>query len=211
MSEIENSLEILNAFFGESPAKKIRELNKYLTVSDRTQISQLLSKEKIGSNLIHSTYLVKNISAQIDTKLHCLGIIYLLDKLLDEKEIIESLALGADNQSEYDLVTNSRIAEFNFGEWKGKDSMRRKKLFQDYFKLAESTTSKRKILYVYERNPVLKFLQSSSAFSNILDKEESLRIAFNKKYGNSLTYVKEYYEKKKEVVEIIEIKGLLTK
>ncbi|MBK7228476.1 MAG: hypothetical protein IPH97_06360 [Ignavibacteriales bacterium] len=209
MTEIEESLEILNSFFGDNPTKKIGELNKSLAASDRTQINQLLSEEKIGRNLIHSAYLIKKISAQIDTKLHCLGIIYLLNKLLDEDEIIESLALGSDNQSEFDLVTNHRIAEFKFGEWKGKDSMRRKKLFQDYFNLAESSSSKRKILYVYELDPVLKFLQSSSDFSNILDKEESLRIAFRKKYGNSLTFVKEYYAIKDRLVEIIEFKELL--
>lgn len=209
MTDIEESLNTLKLFFRTNPTEKIKELNKIFTNTSKNQIVEILSNEKINTDLLQSAYLVKHISAQIDVKIHCLGILFLLGIILVENEIIESLALGADSTSEFDLTTNFRVAEFKFAEWKGGDSMRSKKLFQDYFKLAEYETSKRKMLYVYERDPVEYFLTSSSSFTNILDKEESIRIAFNSTYGNSLEFVNQYYQLKKDEVEIIGIKQLL--
>lgn len=63
---------------------------------------------------------IKRLSAQIDVKLHALGILLCPLHILKEQpgEQMESFSLGAANPGRaFDLVTSHRVAEFKFIHW----------------------------------------------------------------------------------------------
>ena len=84
MAELEESLNALKLFFGTEPREKIKELRETFSNTGQNQIIELLSTEKINFNLLESAYLIKQISSQIDTKIHCIVILFLLGKIIKE-------------------------------------------------------------------------------------------------------------------------------
>lgn len=139
---------------------------------------------------------MKRLAGQINVVVHALGILLCLPHVLKEGEHVEYLSLGAGNTGrEFDLETNYRVAEFKFINWHGgPESIRQNQIFKDFFLLAESETTKHKVLYVIGKHYPLKFFNGGRALASVLSKDEKVRALFNARFGNRFTKVLDYYQ-----------------
>jgi hypothetical protein len=100
---------------------------------------------------------------------------FCVSELLEGEEVVEWLSLGAGNTGKsFDLVTNRRIAEFTFIDWKGGSaSIRRQKVFKDFYLLAEAQTDKRQFLYFLGQEHAPRTFQTTTACVDMLRKDVS--------------------------------------
>jgi hypothetical protein len=126
-----------------------------------------------------------------------------LPELLEEGEPIEAVSLAAGNtEKSFDLVTDRRIAEFTFIDWKGgSESIRKQKLFKDFYLLAEADTTKRRYLYFLGDQHAPKVFSSRSTCEGMLQKFATLQKRFVTQYGPTLS-VREYFGVKKDLVRL---------
>jgi hypothetical protein len=141
---------------------------------------------------------IKRVAAQIDNILHATGMLLCLPELLEDGESIVAVSLAAGNMGKrFDLVTDRRIAEFTFIDWKGgPESIRRQKLFKDFYQLAEADTTKRRYLYFLGDLHAPKVFQSRSTCEGMLRKYAILRDTFLEHYDAALR-VREYHDAKR--------------
>jgi hypothetical protein len=120
---------------------------------------------------------------------------------LEDSERIEAVSLAAGNTGKpFDLVTDRRIAEFTFIDWKGgSESIRKQKLFKDFYRLAEADTTKRRYLYFLGDKHAPRVFASATSCKDMLQKYAPLRDAFLEGYDATLS-VREYFEMKKTLV-----------
>jgi hypothetical protein len=117
---IEGALRAIEEFRGSSLAATIAGIEARLASATTADTIALNAGLALDRFLIASAAEVKRASAQIDVIIHTLGILYSLPHLLEEGELVETVSLGAGNAgSDFDLVTNCRIAEFKFIYWQG--------------------------------------------------------------------------------------------
>jgi hypothetical protein len=118
-----------------------------------------------------------------------------MEELLEAGEVITGVSLAAGNTGrEFDLVTDRRIAEFTFIDWKGgAESIRKQKIFKDFYLLADAATDKRRELYFLGARHAHKVFSSKSSCAGMLRKFAFLREKFIQQYGSKMT-VREYYE-----------------
>ena len=148
----------------------------------------------------------KKIFSQLNTVIHATGILLYSRKILLNNEKIESMSLGAGNTNkDFDLVTDKRIAEFKFIEWKGRDSIRQNSVFCDFYKLLKSKTPKKNELYINDKESVLKFLNGKRAIKSLLSKNQELYKLFTEEYGEKYNEVGKFYRDYKDQVSIIEL------
>ena len=161
----------------------------------------------VDKSLIASAAQVKRASAQIDVVIHTAGILYSLPYLLGEEEIVESISLGAGNAgSDFDLVTNQRIAEFKFIYWQGgSESVRKKTFFQDYFKLIRDQSQRAKYFYLLNTEIPLRFLSGKSQALKMLDRNRRLADDFQQMYGTTFQTVGEYYSAHRDQVKFVNL------
>ena len=83
-------------------------------------------------DLLRAAVVVKRAAAQIDEIVRTAGMLLCLPELLEDGEQIEGVSLAAGNTGKaFDLVTDRRIAEFTFIDWKGgSESIRKQKFFK---------------------------------------------------------------------------------
>jgi len=106
----------------------------------------------------------------------------------------------------FDLVTDRRIAEFTFIDWKGgPESIRKQKLFKDFYQLAEADTTKRRYLYFLGDEHAPKVFTSRTFCKEMLQKYAHLRDAFVEAHDVTLS-VREYYDEKKNLVILEDLK-----
>jgi len=205
--DIADAIKQLEQFKGESLTRTINELARHLSNKSVSDVTRINESFHIHSNLMTAALAVKQMSAQIDVLLHASCISYVLPFILDENEIIQSVSLGADNsESDFDLVTDQRIAEFKFILWKVKgNAVREKTLFGDFFKLAREDTHKRKCLYLLNKAIPERFLQGKRDVLKTLDNNEKLRSAFTQKYNQTFTTVGQYYRAHKDSILIVDL------
>ena len=111
------NIEVIKEING-SLTEKIKEWEK---VKDISKLENFENIKDVYSNALEA----KKIFSQLNTIIHATGILLYSSRILQKGEIIESMSLGAGNTNkDFDLVTNIRIAEFKFIEWKGRDSIR---------------------------------------------------------------------------------------
>jgi hypothetical protein len=84
------------------------------------------------------------------------------------------------------------VAEFTFIEWRGNDNTRLQKIFKDFYRLAEFTTSKLKEFWVTDDRYVLKYLMSGSSVRIATHKHRDVWESFQRKYP-AIESVSDYY------------------
>jgi hypothetical protein len=208
MRELLSAFELVQAFKGSSLASRIALLEREAEQRTTDQLADLLATGRITTQLLRSALDVKRAVSQIDEVVHAVGTLLALTDILDQHEFIESLSLGAGNTGRvFDLETNRRVAEFTFIDWKGgPESIRKQKLFKDFYCLAESTTPKDRYIYVLGDDHAQRVFTIRSPCKGMLRKFADLQRAFVEKYGAEIT-VREYYLLKKDLVRIVDLKS----
>ena len=190
-----------------SLTETIADIEAQLTDERAAQVDAASQSFGIDGGLLMAAAEVKQASAQIDVVIHAVGILYALPHILGEDEVIEGLSLGAGSAgSDFDVVTNQRIAEFKFIQWQGgSNALRKVTLFQDFFKLVRETTQKEKVLYLLDTEIPLRFLQGSSQIRWLLARNRQLRDDFEARYGQTYRAVGEYYKAHQDEVHIMNL------
>ncbi|MEG2936506.1 MAG: hypothetical protein RR844_08455 [Clostridium sp.] len=209
--EVIKSIETLIKHYSNSNlTNNICSLQKQLANTSGKDLAEVVNEDENSLTTLKAAMEVKSLMGQINIIIHALGIINSLPYILENEEVIESVSLGADNSgSEFDLVTNKRIAEFKFIAWKGKDSMRLKTTFIDYYELVEYETNKEKDLYLIDSTYFIKCLKGKRKFSNILSKNTKIAKEFEEKYGAKYTFIYEYFNDNLDKVNIISLKEIV--
>lgn len=134
-----------------------------------------------------------------------------LPHILERDERIESVSLGAGNTGRgHDLVTNRQIAEFKFIQWRGgSESIRQNSLFIDLFNLASTKTSKRRYMYVVDREHPDRFLANRRALSSVLSRNTGAAARFKALHGEQFKTVADYADHIKDRVEIVDLREIV--
>lgn len=204
---IEDALLQINRFKGGGLAETIGRIESALARADASRARVANDSFGISYNLLMDAASVKQASAQINVVIHAVGILFALPRILQPKEIVESVSLGAGNAgSGFDLVTNQRIAEFKFTHWQGgAEALRKKTLFQDFYKLAREQTPKKKILYLLNTDIPRRFLCGNRQIRLVLDRNRRLADDFEKRYGDRYRTVGEYYQDHRNDVQLVNL------
>lgn len=211
--ELADALNKINDFRGYGLGNKLDTIQRDFEGCTLATAASLYPKYEIDTTLLEAATTIKDASRQIDEVIHAVGILKFLPNILQVDEVIDSLSLGAGNTGKpFDLITNLRIAEFTFIYWKGgAESIRQNKLFKDFFNLAESDTQKRRCLYVLASSIPLEFFNGGRSIESVLSKNLRLFNTFQEKYGTRFTRVKDYYDYRKDTVEIVDLSELTKK
>jgi len=207
MTFIVDALRQIEQFRGQSLATTIAKLESRLAGAGNQEITAINADICLNGSMVASAAKVKRASAQIDVIIHTIGILHSLPYILDPEEIIESTSLGAGNAgSDFDVVTNRRVAEFKFIYWQGgSDAVRKKTFFQDYFKLIRNQSHRAKYFYLLNTDIPLRFLSGNSKTLRILDRNRRLADEYEKLYGNQYQTVGEFYRAHKDRVEFVNL------
>jgi hypothetical protein len=202
-AEILDALDRLARFRGSNLAATIARLEHQVSAKTGDSLNALLGDAGVTRELLQAAVRVKRAAAQIDEVVHALGMLLCLPELLAKHERIEAVSLGAGNTGKaFDLETDRRVAEFTFIDWKGgPESIRRQKIFKDFYLLAEATTPKDRYLYFLGDEHAPKVFQSRSPCKGMLRKFAELQQGFIQAYGATMT-VKDYYQAKRGLVEL---------
>ena len=195
------ALDRVALFRGENLTRTVGRLEGIVAGQNRHALESLVVGEVVTLELLRSAVLVKRAAAQIDSVVHATGMLLCLPEILEDDERIMTVSLAAGNTGKsFDLVTDRRIAEFTFIDWKGgPESIRKQKLFKDFYQLAEADTTKRRCLYFLGDLHAPKVFRSRSTCKGMLRKFAVLRDAFLERYDASLR-VRDYYDAKKHLV-----------
>lgn len=207
-NELIAALARINQFKSGSLRETISKMQQQLAGAGLAKVKLENQTLGVDQGLLLAAAAVKQASAQIDTLIHAAGILYALPHILRPDEVVESLSLGADNaQSEFDLMTDQRIAEFKFIYWQGgSEAMRKKTLFQDFVKLAREQTSKEKYLYLLDVDIPRRFLRGGRNVLKVLDKDRHLADDFVARYGQTYRTVGEYYRDHEQTIQLVDLK-----
>jgi hypothetical protein len=198
-----DALDRLSQFRGLGLAATVARLEQSASTKTNQTIRALLGQESVNQELLQAAVRVKRAAAQIDEVVHAVGMLLCLPELLEEGEVIEAVSLAAGNTGKsFDLVTDARIAEFTFIDWKGgSESIRKQKLFKDFYILAEADTAKRRYLYFLGDKHAPNVFKSRSPCKGMLRKFAGLQQKFVNRYGPTML-VRDFYEEKRDVVAL---------
>lgn len=178
---------------------------------DASEVTPWLHAAMVSSETLEAALLVKRMAGQINVLVHSIGILTALPYILEAGETIESLSLGAGNTGRaHDLVTNRRIAEFKFTDWRsGPESIRQNGLFADLFSLASDPVEKIKVLYVVGKAIPLRFLENQRSLASVLSRNELLAKRFRQECGDQFITVRDYYETVRSQVDIVDLADVM--
>lgn len=211
MLSIIDAAKKLQAFEQGVLTDRISVLEKEMNASNLTSCKSKLNSAGIDDSLLVAALTMKRISGQINVIIHALGILLALPKILQRNERVESLSLGAGNSGkDFDVVTNQRVAEFKFIDWKGgPESIRQNSIFKDFFNLAEYETDKERFLYITGIQQPLKFFQGGRALKSVMSLNSKVWKNFQDKYGSRFEKVQNYYKYRKDRVRIVDLNTIL--
>ena len=200
--------------FGAGPAltARIKEFEAVGSGLRPRQIEKVLAREDVGAELIAAARTIKALAGQVNVIMHAAGILVSLPYILESSEIVESLSLGAGNTGrDHDLVTDRRIAEFKFIDWRpARNTIRQNVLFADVFSVASAKTDKRRIVYVLGTEHAMKFLRGGRAISSVLSRSSKVRVGFYDRYGtDTFATVRDYWASVCDSVEILDLRELV--
>ena len=198
-------------FMGNDLSKTIRDCEDQFSQKPyKNNLKGALEERKIDRRLLDSCFEAKKMFSQINTIIHSVGILVCLPNILAKNEEVCKLSLGAGNTGKaFDLETNMRVAEFKFIDWKGgPESIRQNGVFKDFFTLAESETTRKKELYIFCPEIVMKFFNGNRSISSVTSKDTKLRDIFATRY-KKLKVVSDYYNLKKRAVSILDLEQFL--
>jgi hypothetical protein len=197
------------AFFAKPDMLTLRiaDLERHLARRTREQALVDLNTEEVTPALLQAALSVKRMAGQINVIVHAVGILVSLAYVLEPRERIESLSLGAGNTGRlHDLETDRQIGEFKFIEWRGgPEAIRQNSLFVDLFNLASAETTKRRVLYVVGKEMPMRFLRNRRALSSVLSKNQAVADRFRALHGDRFATVRDYYETVADRVEIVDL------
>ena len=204
---IDDALRQIERFRGPSLKKTVADFETRLSGASKKDVVAINTTAHLDKTLVASAAQVKRASAQIDTVIHTIGILYSLPYLLEDSEIVKSVSLGAGNAgSDFDLVTDRRIAEFKFIYWQGgSEAVRKKSFFEDYFKLIRDQSKRAKYFYLLNTDIPLRFLKGKSKALRMLDRKQRLASDFQRLYGTRFQTVGEYYSVHKDQVQFVNL------
>ena len=150
---------------------------------------------------------LKRMAGQINVTIHALGILFCLPHILEKRETVEYVSLGAGNTGrQFDLETDLRIAEFKFIRWRGgSESIRQNTTFKDFYDLEAHSTDKRKCLYLLGTGHALRFFQGGRAMNSVLSRNQELRDRFFDRFRERYGTVGEYFADYRDAVEIEDV------
>lgn len=208
---LHRSIDMLIKFMNSNDlTTRISKLETNLIGANSSRVRKIIPQEEIDMNMLRAALEVKKSISQIDVLIHSLGIINVLPYILEPDEKVEYLSLGAGNTGKkFDVETDRRIAEFKFIKWSGKsDTIRQNTTFKDFFNLVEHKTNKRKYLYILNKEEVFKFFGNNRALESVLSKDKSTREHFFDLYPNKYNTVSQYFNDKRNLVEIVDLKDI---
>jgi hypothetical protein len=207
MIDLVKAAENIQDFEDGSLKNHVINLEKHFQDADKQTTQTLCTDLNIDTTLLESAFLLKKVAGQINVVIHSVGILISLPHILKKDEFVKSLSLGAGNTGRsFDLETNLRIAEFKFIQWKGgSEAIRQNSVFKDFYGLAEAETSKERFLYVVGLEHPLNFFNGGRVLSSVMSRNNKLWEEIQQRYGNRFERVNEYYEYRKELVQIVDI------
>lgn len=212
VSNLESAAKSLRDFYGgKSLTLRITELQRNLQGSISDGIAGLLTSESVDESILDSAFQLKTVAGQINVVIHAVGILLSLPFILDAGEVVSYVSLGAGNTGRaFDLETDKRVAEFKFINWQGgAEAIRQNQLFKDFFYLAEYEGDKRRYMYVLDTQFPLKFLNGRRAINSVLSRNRTLRDDFHAKHGEKYRIVCEYFQDKRNQVDLINLSDLV--
>jgi hypothetical protein len=210
--ELLEAVAALRSFADEGKlTSRISDLERRLVGCIRADTVVELDEQAVSADLLNAAFVVKRASAQIHVTVHALGVLVSLPYILQPDERIESLSLGAGNTGRrHDLETTLQVAEFKFIDWQGgSETIRQNSLFIDFFNLVTAEKSKRKVLYVLDKENPLRFLSNRRALTSVLSKNRAVSDRFFALYGKAFMTVAEFYETVSDQVEIVDLGDLV--
>lgn len=204
---IDQAIQAIEEFQGDSLTKSISSIEAHVVGLSLEELQAFCGSRKIDGNFLSSALSIKKVAGQINVIIHAAGILRSLQSILEPGEKIESVSLGAGNTGrKFDLETNLRVAEYKFIDWQGgPESIRQNGIFKDFFELAEHQTEKKKFLYVVGTEFPLRFFLGGRALTSVLSRHPAILKRITAKYGKSIGKVCDYYELKKQAVQICDI------
>jgi hypothetical protein len=198
--EMPEAIAHLAQFRGDSLTRTINTLEVSIKGSQAPLVTSINEQFGINQQLISAALLIKQMSAQIDVIVHSSLIMYCLPRILNTNETVKSVSLGADNAgSQFDLVTDQRIAEFKFILWQRKgNAIRNKTLFRDFYKLASAPIQIEKNIFLLSTEKPLKFLNGRRKIDKVLDDADLIQDFINKQ-DREYENVGDYYRSHREV------------
>lgn len=189
----------------------IRAIEASLTGKQRRAAERTIANNEIDEAVLKGALKIKDLAGQIHVVIHAVGMLVVLPHILERDERIESVSLGAGNTGrEHDLVTNRQIAEFKFIQWRGgSESIRQNSLFIDLFNLASAKTSKRRYMYVVDREHPDRFLANRRALSSVLSRNTGAAARFKALHGEQFKTVADYADHIKDRVEIVDLREIV--
>lgn len=205
---IDKALRALEAFQGESLTESLADIESCIVGSGIGDLEGFCRVRGIDESFMDSAISIKRVAGQINVIIHAAGILKSLSGLLQPDEKVESVSLGAGNTGRnFDLETNLRVAEYKFIDWQGgSESIRQNGIFKDFFELAEFETNKKKYLYVVGTEYPIKFFNGGRALTSVLSRHPKILARIQAKYGENISRVCDYYNIKKDKVEICDIR-----
>jgi hypothetical protein len=196
---------------GRELTARIGAIESALVGKERRAAEQAIDEHGVDDVLLKGALTIKELAGQIHVVIHAVGILVALPHILERDERIESLSLGAGNTGrEHDLVTDRRIAEFKFIEWRGgAESIRQNSLFIDLFNLASAETAKRRCMYVVDREQPDRFLRNRRALTSVLSRNAGAAARFTALYGERFKTVADYADSIKDQVEIVDLREIV--
>lgn len=196
---------------GTDLTSTIRAIEVSLTGRRRRAAERTIASNEIDEAVLMGALEIKDLAGQIHVVIHAVGMLVVLPHILERDERIESVSLGAGNTGrEYDLVTDRRIAEFKFIQWRGgAESIRQNNLFIDLFNLASAETSKRRYMYVVNRKHPDRFLASRRALSSVLSRNSAAAARFKALHGDRFKSVADYAAYIEDCVEIVDLREIV--
>ena len=169
--------------------------------------AETLATAGVTSEVLSAAASLKRLAGQVNVAIHATGILLCLPHILEAGETVEYVSLGAGNTGrEFDLETNRRIAEFKFIHWRGgAESIRQNQLFKDFYLLAESTSKKRKYLYVLGTKTPLHFLNGGRKLESVLSRNVKLLNDLQARHGDKYKKVCDYFMAHRHLVAIEDV------
>jgi hypothetical protein len=205
------SIAAFQLFCGSDLTATLGRIESSIRGVPADRLGDALSLFGASESTLASAGQLKRLVGQLNVVIHAVGILLCLPKLLDPREIVQSVSLGAGNTGRlFDLETDRRVAEFKFITWQGgSETIRQNSLFKDFYLLAEHETHKNRHLYVLDTHHPLKFLNGGRALRSVLSKNVGLLEQFQSKYGNQYGTVREYYGPRQSLVNIEDVSPLV--
>lgn len=196
---------------GRDLTATIRAIEASLTGKQRRAAERTIASHEIDETVLKGALTIKDLAGQIHVVIHAVGMLVVLPHILERGERIESVSLGAGNTGrEHDLVTDRRIAEFKFIQWRGgAESIRQNSLFIDLFNLASAKTKRRRCMYVVDREHPDRFLANRRALSSVLSRNAAAAARFKALHGERFKTVADYADYIQDRVEIVDLREVV--